>query len=122
MVPELIQIPATVEDFRPRKDRSWRITFESRELTGEQVKVLTDNFQGEGWLLFAPNADGIRPEDIPSESADAGVKTSSQRLRATIMVLWRETGSRGDPEAFYRNTMAKLQEYILSKIPEGGNA
>jgi LPS sulfotransferase NodH len=90
-------------------------------LKGDDVALLADNFQGEGWLLFKPNADGVRPEELPSESADAGVKTAAQRLRATIMVLWRQTGSSGDPEAFYRNTMAKLQEYILSKIPEGDN-
>lgn len=115
----IIQVAAQAIDFRPRQDRSYRISFETRELKGEDVALLADSFQGEGWLIWKPNSDGIRPEEIPTDSADAGVKTAAQRLRATIMVLWRATGSRGDPEAFYRNYMAKLQEYVLSKIPEG---
>jgi len=103
----------------PRADRSWRIQFETRELSGDEVAILADSFQGDGWLVFKPNSDGIKPEEVPQSSADPGTRTSSQRLRASIMVLWRNSGSKGDPEAFYRVTMEKLIEYIQSKIPEG---
>lgn len=101
----------------PKADRSWKLVFETRELTGEQVKVLADNFQGEGWLVFKPNGD-ITYQEVPTEKADAGVKSQAQRLRAAIMVLWRNSGSKGDPEAFYRTFTEKLIEYTLSKVPE----
>jgi hypothetical protein len=108
-----------VVNLNPKADRSWKLVFETRELSGDEVKILADNFQGEGWLVFKPNSDGVSKEEIPTTSADAGVKSQAQRLRGAIMVLWRQSGSKGDPEAFYRTTSEKLIEYILSKIPEG---
>lgn len=114
----LIQVPAIVANMSPKADRSWKLVFETRELTGDEVKILADNFQGEGWLVYKPNSDGILPEEVPASSADAGVKSQAQRLRGAIMVLWRNSGSRGDPEAFYRTFTEKLIEYTLSKVPE----
>lgn len=120
MAKELISVPAQVIGLSPKQDRSWKLTFETRELAGEEVKILADNFQGEGWLLFSPNDDGISYKEVPVEKADAGMKTQAQRLRGAIMVLWRSSGSKGDPEAFYRTFTEKLIEYTLSKIPSEG--
>lgn len=115
---ELIQVPVSVVGMNPRQDRSWLLKFETRELTGDEVKMLADNFQGEGWMVFKPNSDGVLREEIPSSSADAGTKSQAQRLRGAIMVLWKRTGGKGDPEAFYRTFTEKLIEYTLSKVPE----
>lgn len=115
---QLISVPAQVVNMNPRQDRSWKISFETRELSGDEVKILADNFQGEGWLLFKPNSEGFSIKEVPTESADAGMKTPSQRLRASIMVMYRNSGAKGDPEAFYRTYMEKLIEYVQSKIPE----
>lgn len=115
---QLISVPAQVINMNPRQDRSWKLVFETRELSGDEVKILADNYQGEGWLLFKPNSEGVDVKEVPTESASAGVKTPSQRLRASIMVLYRELGAKGDPEAFYRTYMEKLIEYVQSKIPE----
>lgn len=118
MAEELISVPAQVIGLSPKQDRSWKLVFETRELAGEEVKILADNFQGEGWLLFSPNSDGISYKEVPTEKADAGIKTQAQRLRGAIMVLWRNSGGKGDPEAFYRTFTEKLIEYTLSKIPK----
>jgi hypothetical protein len=115
---ELIQVPAIVVNLSPKADRSWKLVFETRELSGDEVKILADNFQGEGWLVYKPNSNGVLKEEVPSTSADAGVKSQAQRLRGAIMVLWKRSGSKGDPEAFYRTYTEKLIEYTLSKIPE----
>lgn len=116
---QLISVPAQVVNMNPRQDRSWKLQFETRELSGDEVKILADNYQGEGWLLFKPNSEGISLKEVPTETAEAGVKTPSQRLRASIMVLYRNTGAKGDPEAYYRTKMEQLIEYVQSKIPEG---
>lgn len=101
----------------PRQDRSWLIKFETRELSGDEVKVLADNFQGEGWMVFKPNGE-IMGSDIPEGDANAGLKSQSQRLRAVIMVLWKQQGSKGDPQAYYNTYMQKLVEYVKSKLEE----
>jgi hypothetical protein len=109
-----LTLPVEVVDIRPRADRSWKLSFETRELTGDEVALLADNFQGSGWLLFSPNENGL-PE-IPGAPAEPGTKTPSERLRASIMVLWQQQGAKGDPESFYRTYMERLIEYVKSKL------
>lgn len=113
----MVSVPAQVVNMNPKADRSWKLVFETRELAGEEVKILADNFQGEGWLLFKPN-ESVSLQDIPEGQAESGVKSPSQRLRAVIMVLWKQQGSVGDPDAFYRTYMEKLIEYTKSKLEE----
>jgi hypothetical protein len=113
---QLVSVPAQVVNLNPKADRSWKLVFETRELNGDEVKILADNFQGEGWLLFKPNSLGITLNEIPEGDANAGVKSQSQRLRGAIMVLWKQKGGKGDPEAFYRTYMEKLIEFTKTKL------
>lgn len=111
----LVSVPAQVVDLKPRADKSWKMSFETRELAGEDVKILADNFQGEGWLLFKPNGL-IVPEEIPLDQADSGAKSQSQRLRDVIFVLWKQKGGKGDFETFYRVYVERLVDYVKSKL------
>lgn len=111
----LIQVPAQIVDFRPKADKSYKITFESRELGGEEVAILADNFQGEGWLLFKPNGE-ITRSDIPEGDAESGVKSQSQRLRDVVFIYWKQLGGKGDFESFKRVYFEKLIEYTKSKL------
>ena len=111
---ELIAVPAVVEDFKPKKDRSWVLKFETRELTSDEVKVLVDNYQGEGWLVFSPNH--INTSQIPVEQADAGVKSPSKRLKDVIFIYWKQNGSKGDFDAYYKTTIQKMIESIQEKL------
>lgn len=109
-----VQLPAEIVDIRPRADRSWKLSFETRQLSGEEAALLIDNFQGTGWLVFSPNE--LQETDVPDTPAEPGTKTPSQRLRASIMVLWKSQGGKGDPESFYRSYCERLIEYVQSKI------
>lgn len=99
----------------PRQDRSWKIVFETRELSGDEVKILADNFQGEGWLLFKPNGM-ISENEVPDAKANSGVKTPSQRLRAVMYLYWEQRGSKGSFDAFYLTEMEKAIEWWKSKL------
>lgn len=116
--PSLIQTPAQVMSMNPRADRSWRIAFETPELSGENVKLLADNFQGEGWLLFKPNSQGVDLGEVPIVDADAGIESPSVRLRKRMYAYWRQNQVKGSFEAFY---FANMQKYIAtweSKLEE----
>ena len=113
---EIIQVPAQVINMNPRADRSWRLQFETRELSGNEVKVLADNFQGEGWLVFKPNSDGVLQDEIPDKDADSGIKSQSERLRAVIFILWKQNGSKGDFDTFKKVYFEKLIEFVKSKL------
>lgn len=111
---QIVQVPCQVVGMSPRQDRSWNLKFETRELTGDEVKILADNFQGEGWLVFKPNE--ITTADIPDEDADSGTKSQSQRLRDVIFILWKQHGGKGDFETFYRTRLETLIEFIKTKL------
>ena len=115
MAQELISVPAQVMNMSPRADKSWKLTFETRWLTGEEVKILADNFQGEGWLLFKPNGE-IDISEVPQGNADSGTKSQSQRLRDVIYVLYKQQGVKSDFETFYRLYLERLIEYVKSKL------
>lgn len=112
---QLISVPAQVMGMNPRADRSWTIKFETRELGGDEVKLLADNFQGEGWLVFKPNGD-IQEEEIPKGKADSGVKSQSQRLRDIIYIDYKQHGEKGDFESYYRVYLEKLIEFAKSRL------
>lgn len=112
---ELIQVPASVIGMNPRQDRSWRIAFETRELSGTEIAVLADNFQGEGWLVYKANGE-LKANEIPTGNAEPGTKTSSQRLRDVIFVLYKQKESKVDYETFYRSTMEQIIEFVKSKL------
>ncbi len=112
---ELIQIPAQVMDFRPRADRSYRITFETQELSGEQLAILGNNFQGEGWLVFKPNGD-IAIGDIPQTDADAGIESPSVKLRKRLWLLWKQQGKKGSFDNFYLSAMQKFNESVEARL------
>lgn len=111
----LVMVPAQVMGMNPRLDRSWKLVFETRELTGDEVKVLADNFQGEGYLLFKPNK-GIVDEEIPEGQAESGVKSQSRRLRDVIFIDWKQHGEKSDFESYYRTYLEKLIEYAKSRL------
>ena len=111
---DLIQVPAQVINMNPRADRSWKISFETRELSGDEVAMLAENFQAEGWLLFKTNE--IDSSEVPESKADSGTKSQSQRQRDVIYILWKQRGGKGDFETFYRVISEQLIEYLKSKL------
>lgn len=118
---QLIEVPAMVVNMNPKQDRSWKLVFETRELSGDQVKVLADNYQGEGWLLFKPNSTGILSTELPKGDADSGTKSQTQRQRDVLFIFWKQRGEKGDFDGFYRTELEKYIEFVKSKlIPEEG--
>lgn len=115
--PKLIQVAASVIGMNPRADRSWRISFETAELNGDEVSILADNFQGEGWLVYKPNSE-VQVADIPEGYADPGVKSPAQRLRAKIFILWKQKGSKGDYESYYRTSIERLITIIDEQLEQ----
>lgn len=116
MAEPIITVPAVVQNMRPRADRSWKLEFETRELSGDEVKILADHYQGEGWLVFKPNADTVELSEIPSTDADAGLESPSSRLRKRIWLLWDQGGRKGSFDNFYLATIGKFMEFIESRL------
>ena len=100
-----------------RKDRSYTLKFETRELSGESASALLGLIHNEGHLLFSPN-DDLEEADIPDEKADSmtGQKTQAQRLRGVIYRLWEQNGKRGNSEDYYRSVTESLIDQLKAKL------
>lgn len=112
-----IQLSAHMRNPRFNKDGSCTLSFTSgQEINDDHVIYLLNAGRRDelGWLLWSPNP--IQVEDIPKEQAEENQKTAAQRLRATLFVLWKQQGEKGDFEVFYRDRMEKLIDMIKAKL------
>lgn len=112
-----VKLAAIFSGIKSRKDRSYRLEFDTRELNGKDAAILLGMQMTEGWMLFAPT-DSVDEADIPPEKANAGVgiKTQSQRLRAVIYRIWEQKGKPLDFESYYRSKMEMLIESLKEKL------
>ena len=112
----ILTVPVQVVGFQPKVDRSWTMKFETRELDGQEVALLADSYQGEGWLIFSPNTEAIAVTDIPTEAAEAGGKSPGERLRGRVFVYWKQHVDKGDFESYWRTYVQKQIDRINEEI------
>ena len=112
-----VKLPAIFAGIQSKVDRSYKLTFATRELSGDDAAVLLRMNQTECWLLVAPD-DSLDAVDVPNAKPDAGAggKTPSQRLRAVLFVLWTQLGRPGDFEDFYRSKLDRIIDQYKAKL------
>lgn len=112
-----VTMAAQLTGVKTLKDRSLNLSFNTRELSGEDSAVLFGLAHNEGWLLFSAN-DDIAEKDVPDEKADSmtGQKSQAQRLRGALFVLWEQRGKNGKFEDFYRSQMETLIDFVKEKL------
>jgi hypothetical protein len=116
-----IKFPAILEKMNPRKDKSWKLEVETRELSGKQIQELGDMLGSEMWVFFAPNPEDVRETDIPEEKAEAGLnqKSLSQRLYNVLYVYWDYIGKPEDNFSVWREKqMNRLMQIYKDKLPD----
>lgn len=112
-----VQLPVILSGVASRKDRSYTLKFETRELSGDAAVMLMDNLLSEGFLLYSPN-DDFTEEDIPTQKADAmaGTKTQSSRIRSVIFLIWKQNGSNGSFDSYYNSVTESLLDQLKAKL------
>jgi hypothetical protein len=111
-----VKLAAVFSGIKSRKDRSFRLEFDTRELKEDAAELL--KIQGtECWLLIAPD-DSLDAVDVPKVKPDAGTnqKTPGQRLRAVLFVLWQQIGKPGDFEDYYRQRLERIIDQFKAKL------
>lgn len=112
----IIKLPAVLDDVKERKDRSSRLSFDSRELTDEEFLILRKFKGSEGWIAFSPNQ--IQDAEIPKEEAQAEGRTHSQRLYNVLFRYWKQVDGVGDFETWRRAKMEKIIQAYKDKLDE----
>jgi len=115
------QIPAELVTYGKMKDKGFKITFETGELSPEQVANIHYGSTKVGWLAFAPDpfatAEMDEIEKTKVEFGD-GSKPPSQRLRAVLYRLFEYNAEGYKVFTDYYN--AKMEQFIVhlkSKLP-----
>jgi hypothetical protein len=114
----IAQLPAIFSKITSRADRSYKLEFESRELSGQDANTLLGLLQHEGYLLFSPNP--LQEADIPTEKANSGTdtKSPSKRLRDRLAVYYINVkkGERHNFEIWYAAELERIGEKYLEKL------
>lgn len=113
-----IILPVQLNPIARRKDKSVKLSFETRELLSDEILTLMSLEGTEMWLALAPNQKEI-PE-IPDEPAQVDQKTQSERLYSVLYVLYKQQTEKGKYvglfESFRKERMEQLIEVIKSKL------
>jgi hypothetical protein len=114
------QLPAVLESYRSLKDGTLKLSFETGELTPEQMANVHYSLNKAGFLAFAPDALATQEladiDQLKVEYSDKG-KTPSQRLKAVLYLMWKS-----NPEGFnssevhYLHHMEKVIEHFKTKL------
>jgi len=116
----MITIPAIFESFRSLKDRTYKLVFETNELTPDQLSGLGQNLNMPGYLAFNKDVFSKAQTDLISEAKadyDDTSKTPSKRLRNVLFIKWQQNNDGYKVfEDFYRSQMEVIITHFKSKL------
>lgn len=109
----MIKIPAYFTRFNRKADRSCNLTFETQEISSQELAEIDAHYQDFGWLVFAENAS---EKDLPSEDAKEEGISSGERLRRRMFVYWKEKVGEGDFELWRKQQQDRIGQNYLDKL------
>ena len=115
------QLPAVLDSYRSLKDRTLKLTFETGEMSPEQMANIHFSLNKVGYLAFSPDPFATHELDeidkLKVEYDDTG-KTPSKRLQSVFYRIWDQ-----DKEGYevfndyYNAQMEKLITHFKKKLP-----
>jgi len=114
------QIPAGLDGYRSLKDRTLKLTFETGEMSPEQMANIHYSLNKVGYLAFSPDPFATHEleeiEKLKVEFDDTG-KPPSQRLRGVLYKLWEQIPEGYSTFAdFYNARMEKMINHFKDKL------
>ena len=113
-------LPGIIENITTRKDKSWKVTIGTNELTPEQRAKLTDLVQEFCYVALKKEPFKQKEEQVIEQlqsELDFSGKSPSQRLRGILYLNWKQ-----DPQGFndqnthYLHHMDKICVHYKSKL------
>lgn len=114
-----ILLPVQLNPISRRKDKSIKLSFETRELTPDETLTLMSMEGEEGWILFSSNPE-ISEGEIPQENAELNQKSQAERIRAVLYKLYvQDTQNQkyiGTFPNYYKEKTEKYIEFLKGLI------
>ena len=116
----MITLPVIVESINPRKDKTWKLTFSTNELTPVEVGSLAESLQKFGYLAFKQENFTTNEleavEGLETKLEGLG-KSPSLRLRNVLLVLYKQNNEGFTTfNSYYESQMEKLINHFKNKI------
>ncbi len=116
----MILIPAILSSFRSLKDKTFKIEFETNELTPEDLSQIGLHNQSFGYLAFKKDkfkTEQIKLLDETKADYEDKTKTPSKRLRDVLFIAWKkQDAGYKDFEDYYKHQMEIFINHIKSKL------
>jgi hypothetical protein len=117
----MIIIPAQLDSLRTLADKTLKVTFETNELNPQDLLGLMENLHQFGYLAFKKEPFKEDEKEMMQElksDFDFKGKSSSQRLRAVLWIMWNNDHEGFDSSVkHYEHHMEKIIEHFKSKLP-----
>lgn len=115
-----VLLPVQLNPISRRKDRSVKLSFETRELTPSEILSLMTFEGAEMWLLLASVEAEIAPESVPNVKPELGIKSRQERLRDVMYIWYKQSVADqsflGDFETFYNIKFDTIIDGVKSKL------
>ena len=117
---KVFTLAAQLEGYRSLKDRTLKLTFETNELSPDDMANIQGALMSVGFLAYSPDPFTSKELDelnnLKVEFNDTG-KTPSQRFRAVLYRAWEQNDERYSIfEDYYRAHMEKFINHIKAKL------
>lgn len=114
-----ITLAVCFESYRPRKDKSFTITFSTQELATATVLDIAQLHNKMGVLYFA-DKEVMNTEELTmldDVELDIGVKSPSKRLRDVLYILHTQLGGNKDNfKDFYATQIERFINSVKTKL------
>ena len=110
-----ILIPAILNSYRPRQDKSFSIGLVVNEPTKEQKVIIDDLFQQAVYVMIKAGEITKEEQSIMEVLEPKKGYSASQKLRFAIEGLRKKADPDLEPEEYYQTTMNKLIDWINKK-------
>jgi hypothetical protein len=116
----ILVVAGFLESFRSLKDKTYKILFETSELSPEKLANLGTSLQKAGYLAF--KADPFKTEELNTiDSLESDFedteKSPSKRLKAVFYCIWRkEPEGYSDFNLYYKFQMEKIITHFKTKL------
>ncbi len=116
----MLILSTILENLTSRKDRTWKVTFSTNELTPDQVKELSIALNK--FIFLALKIDEFKSTEVSilsdmESGMDDNSKTQSQRIKAVLYKLWTQNREGFDQfDSYYKSKTEKYIDHLKSKI------
>ncbi len=116
----MLILPAHLESYRSLKDRTLKLTYETSELTPEQMGEVHQSVLKSGFMAFNADPFTTKQQQMLGElqvDYDDPAKTPSKRLRGVLYRNWEQTPEGYKTfEDYYRSKMEIVIVHFKGKL------